>query len=200
MISDLEFKNMNKKNKILRLTSYILNPQSGFTLLEMIVALGLFTVVILVGIGSLTGMGAASAKTKSSGIVMDNLNFALENMARSMRTGIDYHCGPDGSLSEPADCPAGSTFIAFKNDANKLVIFQKSGSRIERSIDGGPFLSITAPGITIETLNFFVDGSASGDQLQPKVLIIVSGTAGVKENEQTTFNIQTTVSQRIFDI
>ncbi|HEY4486213.1 MAG TPA: type II secretion system protein [Candidatus Paceibacterota bacterium] len=190
----------NKNKNTLYPKPYTLKPKKGFTLIEMIVALGLFTVVILVGIGALTGMSAAASKTKATGIVIDNLNFALENMARGMRTGIDYHCGLDGTITEPADCATGSSAIAFRNDSNKTVIFRKNGTSIERSIDGGAFLSITSPEITIDTLTFFVEGAPSGDSLQPKVFIIVRGTAGVREKDKTTFDIQTTISQRIFDI
>ena len=186
-------------NNELRIKDTMRFKSMGFTLIEMIVALGLFTVVILVGVGSLTGMSAAASKAKTASIVIDNLNFALENMARSMRTGMDYHCGLGGMITEPADCPTGSPAVAFKNDSGKTVVFRKNGTQIERSVDEGPFLSITSPQISVETLNFFVDGSIAGDGAQPKVLIVVRGTAGVKEKEQTTFNIQTTVSQRIFD-
>ena len=186
-------------NNELRIKNTMRFRSMGFTLIEMIVALGLFTVVILVGVGSLTGMSAAASKAKTASIVIDNLNFALENMARSMRTGMDYHCGLGGMITEPADCPTGSPAVAFKNDSGKTVVFRKNGTQIERSVDAGPFLSITSPQISIETLNFFVEGSVSGDGAQPKVLIVVRGTAGVKENEKTTFDIQTAVSQRIFD-
>src|SRR3989338_1818580 len=96
---------------------YWLLANSGFTLIEMIVALGLFSVAILIGIGALMSMTVAAEKTKSISIVMDNLNFALESMTRSMRTCTDYHCGSGGDLTEPSPCATGGDQISFRDSS-----------------------------------------------------------------------------------
>ena len=167
----------------------------------MIVAIGLFTVIMTVSIGALTSMASANKKAQSTRIVMDNLNFALENIARNMRVGTDYHCGASGTLTVPQDCPvSGSDFIAFRASAGQTLIFRKNGTRLEKSEDGGAsYIGLTAPEITIYNLTFYVDGALAGDGLQPKVLMVLQGTAGVKDREKTTFSIETAVSQRLID-
>ena len=60
-------------------------------------------------------------------------------------------------------------------------------------------MGITSPEIVIEDLRFFVQGSEEGDGLQPKVLVIVKGTAGTTQKSSTTFSLQTLVSQRLRD-
>lgn len=193
---------MNIRKKSPKPTYRILNSHKGFTLIEMVVAVSLFTVVMLSSMGAIISMIDANRKAQSLRIVMDNLNFAVENITRTMRVGVDYHCGVLGDYNTPRDCAQdGDSFIAFKDSDNQLLIFQLNDGQIERSEDGGAtYLSITSPEINIQELRFFVLGSENSDQLQPRVLMIVRGTAGTVQKTQTTFNLQTTISQRLLDV
>ena len=181
--------------------TYTLKPKTGFTLIEMVVAVAVFTVVMVAGIGALVSMVDANRKAQSMRTVMDNLNFALENMTRSMRVGLDYHCGQVGDLNTPRDCAISSeSFIAFTNFGGQRTIFRLNNGNIEKSSDlGVSYLGITAPEITIDELKFYVQGSVAGDGLQPKILVIVKGSAGVIGKSRTTFSLQTLVSQRLRD-
>ena len=64
---------------------------------------------------------------------------------------------------------------------------------------------MTAPEITIEHLNFYVDGTESTNE-QPKVLITIGGVVnsrtapGVKAKTSSRFDIETMVSQRLPDV
>ncbi|MBI4121237.1 MAG: hypothetical protein HY457_03210 [Parcubacteria group bacterium] len=181
---------------------------AGFTVLEMIVALGLFTVVVTVAVGALTALGTASGKAQSARIVMDNLNFSVENIARSMRVGTAYHCGSGGTaLSDPQDCPtSGERFIAFLDSQSRTVAFRlnESEGRIEKSTNCSgalcsDWLGITDPALTITEFRFFVTGAEAGDGIQPKALLVIAGIAGKKDIEETTFNLQTLITQRLLD-
>ncbi|MDP3726505.1 MAG: type II secretion system protein, partial [bacterium] len=200
--SNLKFKLFLIMRRSFSLLAFRFKFKRGFTLVEMIVAVAVFTVVMVSGIGALMSMIDANRKAQSLRIVMDNLNFALENITRTMRVGIDYHCGRLGDLHTPRDCALeGDSFIAFKDSGGDLLIFNLNNGRIEKSSDGGAtYLGITAPEITIQELKFFVRGSTSADQIQPEVLVIVRGIAGVTAKVRTTFNLQTTVSQRLLDV
>lgn len=194
----LKKKNISKKDN------------SGFTLVEMMVAVALFSIVMVVSVGSLLSMINANKKSQSLQLVMSNLDFAVEDITRTMRVGTNYHCG-SGDISEPKDCNGGSNYIAFEptggdpDSANDQVVYRLNGTQIEKSTSGGvsnSFIAITAPEITIESLSFFVQGSgpaSGGDKNQPKVLIVLSGYAGKDEKTKSNFNIQTMVSQRILD-
>ncbi|MAG12317.1 hypothetical protein CL630_00710 [bacterium] len=181
-----------------------IHTKRGFTLIEMIIAVSLFVVVMVISMGALLSMIDANRKAQALRTVMDNLNFAVENVTREMRVGFDYHCGTFGDFDDPRDCPlGGDTIIAFKDSEGELLIFKFEDGRIKKSEnEGESFLSITAPEITIDMNDsrFFVLGSQSGDMLQPKVLMVVRGTAGLTDKVQTTFNLQTTASQRLLDI
>ena len=173
--------------------------ERGFTLVETVVALGLFVTVIMIGIGSLASMVAATQETKATVIIIDNLNFALDGMVRSIRTGVNYHCGA-GDLTLPLYFVRGDSELAFLDSLGRTIAYRLRNGAIERSTDGGfIFLGVTSPQITIEALQFFVEGSTKSDLRQPRALIIIRGTAGTADEVQT-FDIQTLVTQRIFDI
>lgn len=171
--------------------------QRGFTLVEIIVAVGLFSVVMLIAVGTLLSLVDANKKAQALKSVMNNLNFALESMSREIRTGTGYDCGTSGGL---VDCVNGDTQFAFTSSDGEAVIYRLSGSRIEKSIDGGSFLAITSPEVQIDALKFYVTGASTADTLQPQVTMTISGVAGATEKVQTEFDLQATVAQRLLDI
>ena len=91
-------------------------------------------------------------------------------------------------------------------NVGKQISYRFNGTRIERAVDsnfsGDDSTAVTAPDITINNdSKFYVSGSCRGDAFQPKVFMIVTGTAipNGKISLQSKFSIQTTVSQRVFD-
>ncbi|MBI3075055.1 MAG: type II secretion system protein [Parcubacteria group bacterium] len=205
-----------KDEKNLTTNDYGLKTNEGFTLVEMIVALGFFTVIMLVVISVLASVSGANEKARTMRVVIDNLNFAVENMARTLRVGSQYHCG---SFITPLlnvarvcdDVQAGSEFIAFENiqsgGGTSAFQWREVGDKgfIERAnncaSDGCPSANwnrITAPEIDVDLLRFYVKKPLEDDTGQAQILIIAKGTAG-KGNVQTEFDIQTTVTQRLAD-
>jgi prepilin-type N-terminal cleavage/methylation domain-containing protein len=183
------------------------NTQGGFTLIELLVSVAIFSVVMLIAVGSLLTMTEASRKAQALKSVMNNLNFALESMSRTIRVGTNYHCGIGGAASTQ-DCIQGSSYFAFEgsggdpNDPSDQVVYRLIDSQIERSTDGGDnFLAITASEVVIEDLQFYVVGSAPGpDTIQPKVVMTIQGYADITPRTRTEFNLQTTIAQRLPDI
>lgn len=66
--------------------------QSGFTLIEMIVSLAVFTTVIGISVGSLLILIGSNRQLQTEQTVMTNLSFALDSMTREIRTGVHYYC------------------------------------------------------------------------------------------------------------
>ncbi len=200
-----------------RICSYFRRWNSGFTLVEMIVALGFFTVIILVVISVLASVSGANEKARTMRIVIDNLNFAVENMARTLRVGSQYHCGSSiaPSLSTARACDdiqLGSDFVAFKNiqsgggtsafhrgvDGNGIGFIERANNCASDGCPSANWNRITAPEIDVDLLRFYVKKPLEDDTGQAQILIIAKGTAG-KGNVQTEFDIQTTVTQRLAD-
>ena len=69
-----------------------LNYRSGFTLIEMIVSLGVFSIVVTIAIGAMLVLINTNQQLQTEQSVMTNLSFALDTMTREMRTGYNYYC------------------------------------------------------------------------------------------------------------
>ena len=186
----------------------------GFTLVEMMVAVALFAVAMLISVSTLLALVGANRKAQALQSVMNNLNIALDGMVRGIRMGSTYHCGV-GTYSVAQDCQNGDRVLAFEafggdptNPLDQWVYaFDTTGSicgkdRICKSEDSGAhFLAITAPEVSIESMTFYIVGTARGDDVQPKVVIEVKGTAGAFNNKtRTSFSIQATAVQRLLDL
>jgi len=186
----------NKKhNTKIHHSSFMLRKSEGFTLIEMIVSVSIFTIVVFVGVGALLNISDANRKSNAIRAVMDNLNFSMESMGRNIRTGYSYSCSDSGVGS--GNCPTGGNQIDFTDQDGIEVKYRYDSTNkgIMISENGGPFLNITAPEVRIEDLTFYVTGVGADDR-QPKVVISINGVAGLKEKHQTSFTVQTTISQR----
>lgn len=184
----------------------------GFTLIEIMTAVSIFAVIATISMGSILTVFDVNRKSESIKAVMDNLNLAIESMARESRFGTNYICNPSlpisGTMPSPANCAGGSNSLAFlATDRVTRIIYRQgitASSSIEKSRDGGlTFVPLTAPEIVINDLRFFVLGAlpsaSEPDPQQPKILIKIKGTAGSKNGTKTEFTIQTLVSQRQLD-
>lgn len=184
--------------------------KKGFTLIEMMVAVALFAVVMTVSTGALLALIDATQKAQALQSVMSNLNTALDGMVRALRMGNSYYC--NGVVLGVNDCPDGGirlTFTPFEGDPNDIserwvYSYDASTKRLYKSENGGStYFALTAPEVQIDNFSFYVVGTDPGpsDIVQPKVVMVVEGTAGAaKLKTRTTFSIQATAVQRLLDI
>jgi prepilin-type N-terminal cleavage/methylation domain-containing protein len=187
---------------------------AGFTLVEMIVAVALFAVVMLVSVSTLLALVNANRKAQALQSVINNLNIALDGLVRSARMGSVYHgaggagdCG-DTNYSIPHDCASGGSIFSFEpygnttSDPSWVYVFDSETRTIKKSTNGTTIdaVPITAPEVTIDDMKFYVVGTTRGDEIQPKVVIIIKGSAGTANSVRTTFHIQATAVQRSLDI
>ena len=191
-------------SQMLPLTEKRAGLSRGFTLIEMIVAVGIFTILMFIIVSALISMSNASRKARASRIAMDNLAAAMESISRTVRISTTYHCGCGGAYDTALACPypTGATCLAVEpqngdpHSSGDQVVYRLSGASIERSTDGGStYLPLTAPELRINRLQFYVDGVVAGTN-QPRMIMVVGGTAGTQGKTSTTFNLQTMVSER----
>ncbi len=74
---------------------------AGFTLIEMIVSLAIFSIIITMAIGALLALISNNQRLQGEQSVMTNLTFALDSMTREIRTGYNYVCDTSANDSTP---------------------------------------------------------------------------------------------------
>jgi prepilin-type N-terminal cleavage/methylation domain-containing protein len=191
----------------------------GFTLVEVLVSTAIFTIVMVIALGALLAMVESDRKAQTIKTVINNLNFALDSMSRTIRTGENYACG-----SDTTDCRLNpSRYFSFINADRENVAYcvptsggsimrqETTGSLSTSCSTAGGFLPVTSEEVIIEKLSFYLVGVGSGDTIQPKVTILVSGYVKTGKGESSLaackvagskcsiFNLQTSVTQRIYD-
>ncbi len=185
----------------------------------MLVSIALFAIVMVVCVGALLSLVGANKKAQALESVMNNLNISLDDMVRAIREGTNFN-GSVGCASNtgggPDDCTGGTQTFSFApygidtthsytptvyeyvmSGSTNCTTTTGAGGCIMRSENGGPFYPLTAPEVSVTGMEFYVVGTASGDTIQPRVIITISGTAGggsVKTS--TTFDLQATALQR----
>ena len=177
----------------------IFNKNRGFTLVEMIIAITLFTLIATFSIGAVLSIFDANRRAQSSKTVVDNLNLAIENMTRVVRFGSNYYCGISSNKNSTRNCSGGGTSLSVTFKGNRI-IYKLNGNTIQESDGGGSYTDITSPETVIEYLRFYVFGSSNADTEQPYVIAVIKGYSGNKSTAQSKFSIQTLMSQRDLDL
>lgn len=194
---------MIKKYKIKKLRRI---NNNGFTIMETMIAVSIFLVVVVVGMGSLLNVTLLHRKSQDMRSIMDNLSFTMEDISRSLRTGYNYHCIDNGDLlaTDPYSCSSGDG-ISFKTASGNQWVYIISDGSIQKSTAGGAvgtFIMLTLPEVQIDPTSSFsvVGAEPPSDTLQPFATIKLIGTITSENNVVSPFSLRTSVSQRLVDI
>jgi len=199
--------------------------QKGFTLIEMIVSLALFSIVVTTAVGALLALINANQQLQNQQGVMTNLSLALDSMTRELRTGFNYYCfdtstDPGGAGfdqaglgASTADCsiarPSGVRYrgVSFYEggsvtpDARIMYYYDSVNDVVMRRFMNDPPQAVISSALRIVDFDFRVTGSTklSGlDLVQPTVTI--SLVAQEVADPSREYRLQTTVTQRILDL
>jgi len=173
---------------------------SGFTLIEMMVSVAIFSIVLMLALGTVLTILDANRKARTLTEVMNNLNFSLETMTRSLKTGVEPSA--DTGTNPPI---LGVTAIVLEEDVagdrfrRELIEYQlredsEGRGFIGRRVDAGTWIPITSEQVDITRFVFTVAGT--DDFNQPRTQISIEGDVRVNEKISSSFTLQTTVSQR----
>lgn len=170
------------------------DKKQGFSLIEVIVSLGLFAVVMTIALGALFMVIAANRHAKAIKLVVNNVNIAVEGMTRELRVGSEYCAVSSGSCNSSS---GGSSQIYFTTDKGESALYRldTGTDSIKRQIGSGPFFDLTGSDVDITDLKFYIQGTNTGDGIQPFVTVVVRGEIQVGDVVDD-FQLQTTISQR----
>lgn len=166
--------------------------RKGFTMIELLVAVGLFAIVTSIAMGGFAS--ALRTQRQSAGLIgaNSNVSLVLEQISREVRTGFDF-------CVNGQNCPTLSQ-LSFKNARRQVVTYCLENGAIMRgsgACGGADFQKLTADNILVQHLEFYLDGNRPGDGRQPRVTIAIgvsSREAGISES---VINLETTLSPRL---
>src|SRR3989344_6953034 len=99
---------------------------NGFTLLEMTIAIGIFSLIAVAAIGITLAAVQAQRKAANLQVVQDNARFGLELMTKELRTGSAYRlttfCGISGEE------------VSFLTFTGAVRVYYKSGNSLMRLV------------------------------------------------------------------
>ncbi len=156
--------------------------KSGFTLMELLVASAVFSLVIIIAVGLLTAAIRNQRKSIAIQNVQDNGRYLIGFMAKEIR------------MSEFNVSDGEGATLTIIHPVNGNIIYVFTGTQLLRN--GEP---INSNQVEVDG-RFYVDGKAAGDDEQPRVTIVMKvETTGIKTEERSEINLQTTLSQRKLD-
>ncbi len=165
-----------------------LTTSRGYTLVELIVAVGLFALVMLLAAGAYLMMIGVNRQAQGIATGINNLAFALETMTRTIRSGSGYSCGG-------GDCPNGAGELSLVGPDGEGVTYALADGAITQN--GTP---LTDPSVAISSLTFYVFGTAPGDASQPHVTIVARGAVPYAPEKEESFTVETGATMRGTDL
>ena len=188
--------------------SCLLPPRSrGYTLIELVVAVGLFALVMTLASGAYLLMIDLNRQAQGIATGINSLSFSLETMTRSIRTGTSYNCGNGANYMGDCTYPNGGSNFTFTDADGTSVTYARGFQSLDGSVGaitkkvGNDTVTFTDPSVNISSLKFYVSGTTQGDDYQPYVTIVVSGTvsSGPRKAPQS-FTIETGAAMRGIDL
>ncbi len=171
--------------------------QEGYLLIELLVALTLFSVIILIAVGSFVNALKTQRQITALAGAENNLDTVLEQMAREIRTGSSFNINPNNSSNYGT-----YQFLAFTGAQGNRIKYYLQGATLEKrdsNINDGQPLDITGGNVNVQYFNVVLFGNDTGDQWNPRVTI----TLGIQPKEtslkEDVLNLETTVSARHLD-
>jgi len=186
------------------------NNNKGFTLVETMVALALFTTIIAIAIGGFVNALHAQRQVALLLATQSNVSLSLEQMARDIRTGYLFCHDASGAatcgLTPPDSCSGGGASPLICND---LDYFSATGDNVEYRLRngslekgiGGNFQSVTGDNVNVKYLTFIMQGTTEGDHWNPRITVAIgvapsTTDAGISAD---VLNLQTSISARLID-
>ena len=175
-----------------------LNKNKGFTLVEMLVSILIFSIII----GAATGVFVSAIKLQRYSLthqqLLDQTSYAMEYMSRAIRMAQKDTVGgcTDGKNYKVID-ENHLKFMSYNSVLYGCQEFFLEGNQLKTKNDNLSTLPLISPNFRVTSLKFSVSGDESGKQPRVTVFMEVQGEGS---GSQPRLRIQTTISQRNLNI
>lgn len=133
----------------------------GFTLVEMLIVLGLFSFIMTLATGVLYTTQAINVKLQETQSVLDNVNLSMDAMSREIRYGTNFHCA--STLQEAESSLRKS--CSYYNNGGKFLFFKPNDAMHDED-RVAYYASTTQDGDVILKDEYFGSGGAFSNRYQ----------------------------------
>lgn len=175
----------------------------GFTLVEILVSVAIFSSVVVVATNIFTISIAAQRKILAQQEITDQVSYAVEYIGRAIRMAQKETSGAClSSIGSNYQLTYSGNGIKFNtSNGNCWEFWLDTGNSQLMVKQGSISFPLSSPKIKVTSFKVQLAGEGQGDNIQPKVtLFLTVKGGGDKPEAQPEIEIQTTVSQRNFDI
>jgi type II secretory pathway pseudopilin PulG len=160
-----------------------LKIKGGYTIIETMIAISLFLIIIMAGMGALLNANLLHQKSQSTRSIMDNLSFIMEDMSRNLRTGYDFRCydstllwnqsfAQTSGLNTPRSCAIGGVIVFEEAHGNTPL----SDPADPNATDQWAYKIDSTNGVDFN-ISKSVDGGLNWVQLNPEE-VVINGISG----------------------
>ena len=187
------------------------NKKRGFTLVEMMVSVAIFSIIMTVGIGALVSIVDKYNVSQQEKKAADSLNFVLESLTREIRLGRNYYSGADSDAhtgsAKNGEVLADDTSLTHligldaADSRGYMIYYLQDGILYRRRITATTDITdpLTNPSdVFIESARIRVMNAEDPTDLK-QPLVWIQFLSYPKEREDSKKIIQTLVSQRVLD-
>ncbi len=176
---------------------------SGFSLMEMLVSVAIFSVLILIALSIFQYVVKGQRNAIATQSVQESMRFALEMISKELRSAIKSNDVCDGGTTFTNN-KVYNTIIAndalyFKNKYGECVHYYLSGGQLMIDREGTA-LAITPDEVVISALRFSITDNVVNDfhSLQPTVTLRLHSEMA-NGHDKTPMDLQTTISSRYYE-
>lgn len=184
--------------------------RNGFTLIEIIVSLGVFALIILIVIGIFINITRQSRQSIDTQSVYNDIRLTMELLAREFRTGKNFEIINKGYDN---DCPNTSQTqdqnnycLRLENQAGQTITFWVDDGKLFRrqndtnNQNNNTYTEqITSNKSNTEIVRLDAILSKTENEQERITLILKAKPAGSKETQDTTILLQTSISSRNYN-
>lgn len=164
--------------------------ESGFTLVEMVVAMSIFTFVLLIIGSTFLDTFNIQRRALNAQQVEENVSFVLESMAKELRLSrLDGSSPSDNCPSSPA------SILRATNQEGEVIRYFLSNGQLHREVNSSTDTVVSSNTVAFDQLVFCFSGI--GDDNRQQRVTITGKVHSLNTKNQAIMDFQTTISPRL---
>jgi prepilin-type N-terminal cleavage/methylation domain-containing protein len=178
----------------------------GFTLVEVLVSLSLFSVIAVAVLGVFVSAVKSQRRVLAQQQMTDQASYLIEYISRDIRMAhkdLTGDCIPGGYNYQTSSVSGviELRFLDYENKCSRFFLDTDKIIKVQKSFNNFPPVSETiyplvSDNFTVNSFKIIGSGWQQGDSLQPSITFYINMTG----RDSIKTQLQTTVSQRNIDI